>query len=143
MDWNSFLNLLNEYGGLVSFISLIFSIIIFVVTGNIKRSIIQKRQFIEYKREKRIAVKHLEELVASIECDQLFDNGIKKDLLIEINKLLKYKGFIDFHGRYYVFRINHILAKNHIESKNSDQIVALVAKLCGRMSVDPVNKEMG
>jgi len=140
--WAAFLGFLNLYGGLIGAVSLGLSILISVTTGNIKRTIIQARQLKEYKSEKRAAVKQLKEIVASIELDQLYDNAIKTELLIEINKLLKYKGFIDFHCKIYIFQINRILNSSAINEKNSKRIVSYVAKLCGRMSVDPVNKEM-
>lgn len=141
--WKSFLDYLNLYGGLVGLISLFFSIFISITTGNIKRSIIQKRQFNEYKREKKTSIKNIKEVVASIDSDQIYDNRSKSELLIEINKLLKYKGFIDLYSRYYVFRLNQILKSDCITSKNVHKIVSYTSKLCGRMSVDPVNKEVG
>lgn len=140
--WNAILSGLNKYGGLISFISLLLSIFIWWTTGNIRKTIIQKRQYQEYKLDKQAAVKHLGEINASIELDKLYDNGMKTELLKEINKLLKYKGFIDYHCRYYIFRINRILAASRLSEKNVNQVTAFVAKLCGRMSVDPVNKDI-
>ena len=140
--WVKILNTFNQYGGLIGFVSLGFSVIIWVITGNIKKTIIQNRQLKEYRNDKQTAVQHLNEIAASIELDQLYDNKMKTELLVELNKLLKYKGFIDWKCRYYIFRINHLLDKASITSKNSNEIVTCLAKLCGRMYVEPVDTEM-
>ncbi len=140
--WKVFLDACNAYGGFVSIISLLFSIWIFKVTGNIKKDMIQTRQTNKYRQEKRVSVKRLEEMVASISYDAVYDNQMKTELLVQVNKLLKYKVFIDFHSRYYIFKVNQILKKDTINSKNSSQIVSYVSKLCGRMSVEPVDTEV-
>ena len=140
--WNTFVSFLNYYGGLIGAVSLVLSIIIYVTTGNIKRDMIQSRQIKEYRSGKRASVNHLKEIVVSMEMDQLYDNAIKVELLAEINKLLKYKVFLDVHCKYYIFQINRILNSNSINEKNASRIVSYVAKLCGRMSVDPVNREV-
>lgn len=97
----------------------------------------------EYKGGKKQAVKKLSELASSIDADGLFDNQMKTELLQEINRLLKYKVFVDSYARWYIWRINHTLQKTTINKKNADKIVSYVAKLCGRMSVDPVNQKVG
>lgn len=140
--WNAVISCLNYYGGLIGAVSLALSIIISVTTGNIKRNMIQSRQIKEYRSDKRASVNHLKEIAASMEMDQLYDNAMKVELLAEINKLLKYKVFLDVHCKYYIFQINWILNSNSINEKNASKIVSYVAKLCGRMSVDPVNKEV-
>ncbi len=140
--WNSILGILNEYGGLIGLVSLLFSFFIWITTGNIKKSIAQYRQINENRGNKRHAVKHLSEITASIDKDGIYDNAIKLELLMETNKLLKYKAFLDFPSRCYIYKINWILKSNSISSKNADQIVSLVAKLCGRMYVEPVNTEV-
>lgn len=140
--WNAVISCLNYYGGLIGAVSLALSIIISVTTGNIKRNMIQSRQIKEYRSDKRASVNHLKEIAASMEMDQLYDNAMKVELLAEINKLLKYKVFLDVHCKYYIFQINWILNSNSINEKNVSKIVSYVAKLCGRMSVDPVNKEV-
>ena len=140
--WNAVVSCLNYYGGLIGAVSLVLSVIIYVTTGNIKRDMIQSRQIKEYRGDKRASVKHLKEIAASMEMDQLYDNAMKVELLAEINKLLKYKVFLDIHCKYYIFQINRMLKSNSINGKNVSRIVSYVAKLCGRMSVDPVNKEV-
>ncbi|MET0017958.1 hypothetical protein [Oscillibacter sp.] len=137
------LNKLNEAGGLISIISLLLSIFIWFSTGSIKRSIIQKRQIKEYKTAKRSSVKRLKSIAASIQSDSLFDNAIKVELLTEINALVKYKGFIDFNSWLYIYQLNWILRRSTISEKNANRTVSLIASLCGRMDVEPVNKEMG
>ena len=141
--WNSFLQLLNLYGGLIGLISLVLTMLISFTTGNIKRNITQVKQLKQYKSGKQASISHLKEIAASIKMDQIYDNDIKTELLMETNKLLKYEVFLDAHCKYYIFRINWILRKNSINQKNAHQIVSYVAKICGRMSVNPVRKDIG
>ena len=102
--WNAVVSCLNYYGGLIGAVSLVLSVIIYVTTGNIKRDMIQSRQIKEYRGDKRASVKHLKEIAASMEMDQLYDNAMKVELLAEINKLLKYKVFLDIHRNITFFR---------------------------------------
>lgn len=140
---NSLLEFFNRIGGLVSLFSLMFSVIIWYATGNIKKSIRQSKEIEEYKGGKKRAIKKLSELASSIEADKLYDNKMKTELLQEVNRLLKYKVFVDWHARWYIWRINCILKNTTINKKNADKIISYVAKLCGRMSVDPVDKKVG
>ncbi len=139
---DSLLTFFNQIGGLISLVSLVFSIVIWYATGNIKKSIRQSKEIEEYKGGKKQAVKKLSELSSSIDKDRLFDNRMKTELLQEINRLLKYKVFVDGQTRWYIWRINRTLKKAAINEKNADKIVSYVAKLCGRMSVDPVDQKV-
>lgn len=137
------LEFLNLFGGLVGILSLVLSIVIWYTTGNIKKSVIQSREIEGYKGGKKQAIKKLSELSSSIEADNIRDNRIKTELLQELNRLSKYKVFLDWRARWYIWCINATLKSSSINNTNADKIVSYVAKLCGRMSVDPVDQKVG
>lgn len=137
------LSTLNLFGGLISLVSLLVSVVIWYTTGNIKKSVIQSREIDGYKGGKKQAIKKLSELASSIEADNIRDNRIKTELLQEVNRLSRYKVFLDLRARWYIWRINVELQSSSINNNNADKIVSYVAKLCGRMSVDPVDKKVG
>lgn len=137
------LEFLNLFGGLVSIVSLVISVVIWYTTGNIKKSVIQAREIEGYKGGKKQAIKKLNELSSSISADNIQDNRMKSELLQEVNRLSKYKVFLDWQARWYIWCINATLKSSSISDENVDKIVFYVAKLCGRMSVDPVDKKVG
>lgn len=137
------LEFLNLFGGLVGLLSLLLSIVIWYTTGNIKKSVIQSREIEGYKGGKKQAVKKLSELASSMEADNIQDNRMKTELLQEVNRLSRYKVFLDWRARWYIWRINATLKSSSINDENVDRIVSYVARLCGRMSVDPVDKKVG
>jgi hypothetical protein len=134
------LNTLNQWGGLISLIGLFFSCLVFIWTGNIKKNITRNLEYKTYKQSKHETIKSLKSLIDSLDKDDLKDYAYQSELLIEINKLSRHKGFVDTKSKFKIWRLNHILKKG-LTDKNKQEVVWLLSIVLGQLNLDPVQSQ--
>lgn len=133
--WKSFNKLLNDYGGLIGFVSLIFSIIVFVKTEQIKNNIKNLLNHKDYEKIKGKVKNKLEGIVDSIKKDNIFDNALVGEILKEISTLSHYSIYFDKRTTKDINTIEKLLA-NDISEINSGQLYKELNKIIGDLSVN-------
>ena len=133
--WKSFNKLLNDYGDLIGFVSLIFSIIVFVKTEQIKNNIKNLLNHKDYEKIKGKVKNKLEGIVDSIKKDNIFDNALVGEILKEISTLSHYSIYFDKRTTKDINTIEKLLA-NDISEINSGQLYKELNKIIGDLSVN-------
>lgn len=133
--WKSFNKLLNDYGGLIGFVSLIFSIIVFVKTEQIKNNIKNLLNHKDYEKIKGKVKNKLEGIVDSIKKDNIFDNALVGEIVKEISTLSHYSIYFDKRTTKDINTIEKLLA-NDISEINSGQLYKELNKIIGDLSVN-------
>lgn len=107
---------LNEYGGLISLISLIFSIFLALMTGNIKKNIklILEHKDLNRQRSKiqKSLEKNIQSICQNIQDDKLFDISIISEIEDVIGILDQHKKILPLKIRIELRYVQHELRKN-------------------------------
>ena len=109
-------NTLNYYGGGISLVSLVFSVFLAVLTGNIKKNIklILEHKDLNDQRAKiqRSLAKNIESICQNIQTDKLFEIYIIAELEEIIGILEQYKKILPLKLRFELFCIRTELKKD-------------------------------
>ena len=112
---NAITHTLNDYGGWISLISLIFSAFLALMTGNIKKNIklILEHKDLNKQRSKiqSSLSKNIESICQNIHDDKLFDISIIAELEEIIGILEQHKKILPFKIRIELFYVQHELQK--------------------------------
>ena len=112
---NAITHTLNDYGGWISLISLIFSAFLALMTGNIKKNIklILEHKDLNKQRSKiqSSLAKNIESICQNIHDDKLFDISIIAELEEIIGILEQHKKILPFKIRIELFYVQHELQK--------------------------------
>lgn len=113
---NTITNSLNHYGGWISLISLIFSVLLALLTGNIKKNIklILEHKDLNTQRSKIQAslAKNIQSICQNIHEDKLFDIYIITELEEIIGILDQHKKILPLKIRIELFFVHHEIRKD-------------------------------
>lgn len=108
---------LNEYGGWISLIGLIFSVFLAIMTGNIKKNImlILEHKDLNKQRTKiqNSLAKNIQSICQNIQNDKLFDMSIISEIEEIIGILEQHKKILPLKIRIELWHIQHELKKNN------------------------------
>lgn len=135
--WLKINDYLNYYGGLISTISFLVSIFIFVKTGQIKKSIKNLLSHEKYSVQKVKAKTRLEGILDSIQKDDIFDKELMGEIQREISALEHYAVFFDKKMGKNMKNIQKVLEKPYSNNKR-DEVVIAINKILGDLDITEI-----
>ena len=135
--WQKANEWLNSYGGLISTISFLVSIFIFIKTGQIKNSIKSLLSHDKYLEQKKKAKNKLEGILDSVEKDDIFDNKIFGEINREISALDHYAIFFDKKMKTNVKEMKKII-NCEFKDANKHEITIKLNKILGDLDINDV-----
>lgn len=134
--WDNVNNGLNCYGGLISAISLLLSIFIYIKTGQIKNNIKNLLNHDNYEKRRNQAKKKLEGLLESIEQDNIFDDKLLGEISREIAALEHFSVFFDRKTKKNINLLKKQLNQNYeLIKKEKHNLIISINKLIGDLEV--------
>ena len=128
--WNTITNTLNDYGGWISLIGLLFSIVLALITGNIRKNIklILEHKEMNKQRSKiqSSLAKNIQSICQNIKEDKIFDISIIAELEEIIGILEQHKKIFPINIQIELLYVQHELRKKTV---NIDQ-----EQLCKKLS---------
>ncbi len=135
--WGDFNSWLNIYGGFISLVSLVFSVIIFFLTGQIKKNIKNLLNHDKYISQKKKTKEKLEGILGSIKEDNIFDIKLIGEVSREISSLEHYSIFFDKKTKKNIEDINIILNKGFSDIE-SDELIKSINKVIGDLDINDI-----
>lgn len=132
-------SMLNEYGGWISLIGLLFSVFLFIITGSIRKNIkiILEHKDLNKQRSKIISSlnKNIQSICQNIQEDKIFDISIVSELEEVIGVLEQYKKILPFKLRIELLYIKYELRKN-ISDINQEKLCKKLSHLKGTLKYE-------
>ncbi len=136
---NTITDTLNLYGGWISLIGLLFSIILAFITGNIKKNIkiILEHKDLNKQRSKIISSlsKNIQSICQNIQEDKIFDISIVSELEEIIGILEQHKKILPFKQRIELAYIKFELGKK-INNINQEHLCKSLSHLKGTLKYE-------
>lgn len=134
--FNTITSTLNQYGGWISLISLIFSIFLALITGNIKKNIklILSHKDLNKQRAniQSSLAKNIQSICQNINDDKLFDISIIAELEEIIGILDQHKKVLPLKIRIELFCVQHELQKN-VSNINTELLCKKLSHIKGAL----------
>lgn len=137
--WENITNTLNDYGGWISLIGLLFSVILAFITGNIKKNIkfLLEHKELNQRRQtiQKSLTKNIQSICQNIKEDKIFDIYIIAELEEIVGILEQHKKIFPLKLRIELLHIHHELRKN-TENINQKQLCKWLSHIKGALKYE-------
>ncbi|MCI8891467.1 MAG: hypothetical protein HFH34_09030 [Eubacterium sp.] len=135
--WKDINDWLNFYGGFISTVSFIVSLLIYFKTGQIKNNIKSLLSHEKYLQQKEKSKNNFQGILDSIQKDHIFDQKLLGEIHREISALDHYRLFFDRKMMKNMNDIKRVLKKDTAYMKCTEMIVA-INKILGDLDIDEI-----
>lgn len=135
--WSSINNELNSYGGFISAVSLLFSIFIYIKTGQIKNNIKNLLNYENYDKRKKQAKDKLEGILESINQDDIFDGRLLGEISREIEALEHFSVFFDRKTKGNINKLKKQIDRDFEQIKvEKNKLINTINKVIGDLEIN-------
>lgn len=137
--WNTITNTLNDYGGWISLIGLLFSTVLALITGNIRKNIklILEHKEMNKQRSKiqSSLAKNIQSICQNIKEDKIFDISIIAELEEIIGILEQHKKIFPINIQIELLSVQHELRKKTVNI-NQEQLCKKLSHIKGALKYE-------